>query len=107
MSIPRVEPMGVTVHRLAHHPARGEAHVEPGALSRRHVAQHRAPSLLVRLRLHRIDDDLQAPVLGGPGELLLGGVALAQGHGHELADLAGRDGEAVQPGLPGHDDVVL
>ncbi len=46
-------------------------------------------------------------MLGFAGELLLGGVAGAEGHGDELADDALLDAVAVEPGLFGGDDVVL
>ena len=46
-------------------------------------------------------------MLGLAGDLFLGGVAGAQGHGHELADDALFHAVAVEPGLLGGDHVVL
>src|SRR5262249_31837088 len=46
-------------------------------------------------------------MLGFAGDLLLDGVAGAQRHGDELADHAFLDAIAVEPGLRGHDHIVL
>ncbi|MCY3789700.1 MAG: hypothetical protein OXH63_13030 [Gemmatimonadetes bacterium] len=61
----------------------------------------------VTLRLHRIGEDLQAPVRAGTSQLLFGRIAVPQGHGHELADDSLFDAISVEPWLLGDDDVVL
>jgi hypothetical protein len=62
---------------------------------------------LIHLPLHGIDQDLQPSEFRLAGDLLLGGEAFAQWHGDELAYVAFRYVEAVQPGLAGDHRVVL
>ena len=51
--------------------------------------------------------DLHAAVLGGAGQLLLGRVALAERHRHELPDQSLGHAEAVEPRLVRRHQVVL
>ena len=113
--VPGVEAVGVVVDLLPHEASRGESHVR--ALDPRwrmkHLGSGAAPGpvpgedRLVALRLHGVGDDLDAAVLRDAGDLFLDRVALAEGHGDELADHALLHAVAVDPGLLGQHDVVL
>src|SRR5262249_7033467 len=61
---------------------------------------------LVVLPAHRINDDLQAAVLGLARDLFLDRVTRPQRHGDELAYHVLSHAEAVEPGLLRHDDIV-
>ena len=111
-SLPRVEVVGILVDLLAHEPAGRQRHwgCEDGLLGHAvdtpRIEAGGAPGF-VRRRRHGGDGDLQAAVPCLAGELLLGGVALAQGHRDELPDQPLLDAEAVQPRLLAGDKVVL
>src|SRR5690606_26373134 len=90
--VPDVQRAAVANDHLPHPPAGREAHGGAFGHHRRphgvdpHLLGPPAPELLPAFGLHRIGDDLHAAPFRRAGELFLGGVALAERHGDELAD---------------------